>query len=160
GACSNPVQPDGTPCPSNDSCAPMSACAGGACSAPGPGNFAPGSKPYFMVIADTSSSLTTTVPSASACGYGNTRSAHLRCGLRNIFQTYAGEASFGLSGYAITQTGCGAGCFTGCVQTCYPQETATTGQCLGCGPKPTTAATRQGARIVVPITQDNWWSAP
>jgi len=161
GACSNPTRPDGTPCASNDACAPASACAGGSCSAPGPGFFAPGAKPYFMIVADTSSSLPTSVGTPSACGYGSTRSAHLRCGLRNIVQAYAGEVGFGLAGYAALQNSCAGACFTGCNVGCYPQESTTTGQCLGCGPKiGADATTRAGARILVPIQQDNWWNPP
>ena len=37
------------------------------------------SKPYFMVIADTSGSLPTNVGTPTSCGFGTTRGAHLRC---------------------------------------------------------------------------------
>jgi hypothetical protein len=113
-----------------------------------------------MVALDTSASMTTSVGISSGCGFGNTRSAHGRCAVRNTIQAYAGTVNFGLSSYAILQSSCGASCFTNCDYFCYQAEIDTTGNCLGCGPRGGNATTRAGARILVPVQQDNFWSLP
>ncbi|MCW5890491.1 MAG: hypothetical protein KIT14_08060 [bacterium] len=117
-----------------------------ACLSSDPASWPQPSKPYFLVIADSSASLTTAVAAANACGYPNTRLGHLRCALRNTINAYAGLANFGLATYASQQTGCDAGCGT-CVTSDLP------GGANGCGPG--SGATRAGANIVVPIAQDD-----
>jgi hypothetical protein len=122
-----------------------------ACLSADPNAWPQPSKPYFLVIADSSSSLTTAVAGGNTCGYPNTRLGHLRCALRNMAQAYAGLVNFGLATYATRMTGCDAACTT-CTVLDLP------GSVNGCGAG--AGATRAGANIVVPLLQDNHWTAP
>jgi hypothetical protein len=125
-----------------------------ACLSANPGDWPAPSKPYFMVIADTSSSTSAAVASSNSCGYPNTLNGHLRCGLKNAFSAFAGSANFGLATFAASQSGCSGGCFGSCVYASAPGNVGG----VGCGPG--SGATRSGANIVVPLTQDNFWTTP
>jgi hypothetical protein len=123
-----------------------------ACLSPNPADWPAPSKPYFLVIADTSGSMSTTIATSNSCGYPNTRSGHLRCALRNVFSALAGNVNFGLATFATVQSGCSGSCYSGCSYSTFPGDTT------GCGP--IIAGFRAGANIVVPLAQDNFWTTP
>ncbi len=112
------------------------------------------SKPYFMIIADTSASMATATASASSCGFGTSREAHLRCSLRTILQAFSGKANFGLATFPRRQSNCGATCFGTCQYSDYPNNVGMS----GCGPG--SGTTRRGAFIQVPMLQDAFWTTP
>ncbi len=124
------------------------------------------SKPYFMVMFDTSSSMTISVASNNSCSYPNNRLGHGRCAMKNTFQAFAGQANFGLATFAKIPKSCAPGCFTGCVYSDY----TTNAGLAGCGSEPATCGTpplaqpnsgcRDGANIVVPLLVDNFYSPP
>jgi hypothetical protein len=92
------------------------------CSSTDPRDWPQPSKPYFLVLADTSSSMTADVTFASSCGAGNTRLAHLRCTLRNLLLAHSGQANFGLATFPVLQESCTSAC--SCTPTdmqCFPQ---------------------------------------
>ena len=107
------------------------------CLSPNPADWPASSKPYIMLAIDTSGSMTTAVGSANSCGYApNDRNAHSRCAMKNTVNAFGGEVNFGLSTFAVIQSGCGAACYGTCTYQCFQAEINTTGQCLGCGPRP------------------------
>lgn len=120
-------------------------------------------KPYFMVVFDTSGSMTQTVAPPNTCGFPNDRLGHGRCALRNIVKTFTGLAHFGLASYARAQTGCSAGCFGGCAYANLPNEAPGDSCSVGCGAEPNPAApfssSRAGANILVPLNADDPLSA-
>src|SRR5262245_33699805 len=80
-----------------------------ACLSTNPHDWPACSKPYFLVVADTSSSMTSvTIPTPNPCGYANTQSGHEKCALRNMFMGLTGVANFGLATFAVQQQGCDA----------------------------------------------------
>ncbi len=101
------------------------------CSSPNPADWPPPAKPYFMMITDTSGSMTacTTPPTAyptecnqNAAGYAlnscsmiPSRINDAKCALRQTVQAFSGEVNFGLATYAQTLTNCGTGA---CVSDC------------------------------------------
>ena len=122
-----------------------------------PGDWPPSSKPYFMLAADTSGSMTSNVGNpaiASSCGWGTDRRAHLRCAIKNTVQAFSGQVNFGLATYPRKQTACGAGCYNTCNYTDYPGNLTNP----GCGPG--TGVNRRGAFIQVPMLQDSFWQVP
>jgi hypothetical protein len=93
----------------------------------------------------------------------------LRCALEHSIDQFAGQANFGLAGFALQQSGCTGACgctftgpfqcFSNCSYTAYPGDSTT-----GCGPQTNpitglTAATRQGANILVPMLSDHYWQS-
>lgn len=131
------------------------------CTAPNPADRPPAAQQYFMIIVDSSGSMTTTVtqngvPLAPSCsGYPTDRFGHARCAVRNTIANFSDRADFGLAQFATIATGVTAPCFGNPNVSCYQAEVNTTGSCTGCGPRPGNATTRAGARILVPITTDN-----
>jgi Putative metal-binding motif len=123
------------------------------CLSPNPADWPAPSKPYFMVIADTSSSTTTPVAVGNSCGYPNTLNGHLRCALKNAFSAFAGSASFGLTTFPIGQTSCSGACFSNCIYSSFPGDGGG-----GCGAS--SGATRRGGNVIVPLVQDNFWTTP
>lgn len=124
------------------------------CLATNPDNWPPASKPYILLIADTSSSMTGAAGSTDSCGYGSDRRAHQRCAINRIMKAYAGQVEFGLMSFAYKQIGCGATCFTACAYSDYPNNSGG----VGCGPESAEAATspnRRGGFLQVPIRADN-----
>ncbi|MBK8251136.1 MAG: hypothetical protein IPK82_00505 [Polyangiaceae bacterium] len=127
------------------------------CLSNNPADWPASSKPYFMLAADTSGSMTSTVGNPainSSCGYGSTRIAHLRCAMKNAVTAFSGQVHFGLATFPRKQTGCGAGCYTTCTYSDYPNNLTNP----GCGPG--TGANRRGAFIQVPMLQDAFWQVP
>ncbi len=129
------------------------------CLSPDSSQWPARSKPYFLIIFDTSGSQTTNASPAigNSCGIGATgvtRLDHARCALRNLFSEYGGRANFGLMGLARVMSQCSSACFTSCT---YANYTGNNGN-AGCGPG--SGTTRAGGRIVVPIGADDYWNAP
>ncbi|MBI5546047.1 MAG: hypothetical protein HY901_19315, partial [Deltaproteobacteria bacterium] len=115
------------------------------------------SKPYFMVILDTSGSMDAVVGNpaiASSCGFGTDRRAHARCALRRLVEAFGGEVNFGLATYPRQQYNCGATCYGTCQYGDYPNNQTNS----GCGPG--TGVNRRGAFIRVPMLQDSFWQVP
>src|SRR5262245_29603247 len=87
------------------------------CLSADPRQWPPASKPYFLVFADTTGGMVTAAPSASSCGFGTTRSGHQRCALKQAFEAYSGQVSFGLATGAVLQQTCATAC------SCAPTDT-------------------------------------
>jgi hypothetical protein len=131
-----------------------------ACLSMDPSAWPQPSKPYFMIVADTSGSMTTAVSTANSCGFPSDRLGHARCAIRNLIQSFGGQANFGLATFAVYQNACTGACFAGCTFNCTNAELNTTGACAGCGPMTGGATTRAGAIIRVPMLADSFWSVP
>ncbi|WP_170113058.1 MopE-related protein [Ahniella affigens] len=124
------------------------------CLATDPGSWPPVSKPYILLIADTSASMIATIGSTDSCGYGSDRRAHQRCAINRILKAYAGQVEFGLMNFAFKQASCTATCFTDCTYSDYPSNSGG----VGCGPESAEAPTspnRRGGFLQVPIRADN-----
>ena len=142
-----------------------------ACLSSDPAAWPASSKPYFMLLVDTSGSMITSVAGAApSCGYPSTRMGHAKCAVKNTVLAFGGQVNFGLAQYASIMTGCGANCYgntsgspnPACLVNCYNAEVNTTGICGTCGPMDNVAnpATRRGARVLVGLQQDNYWTSP
>ncbi|MDI3283359.1 MopE-related protein [Polyangium sp. 15x6] len=126
------------------------------------------SKPYFMVMFDTSGSMTSAVAGTpNSCGYVNDRLGHGRCAMKNTFQAFAGQANFGLATFAKVQKGCDAACTpAACLHSDFPNYAPIP----GCGTEPEecgnppvaqpNSGCRDGANIVVPLLIDNYYNPP
>ena len=161
--------------------AAMAAAEPAACLSSDPKQWPQSSKPYFLVIVDTSGSMGTTVPTgANSCGYQHNRIGDARCAVKNMVTAYGGVVNFGLVTYAWRLQGCPAatcatcdqftGCFTnaGCTTVYSPSDNG------HCGPiitepninaalnasAPGTQNIHAGGYVVVPISQDNYWDPP
>jgi hypothetical protein len=176
-----------------------SVCGAADCSSADPTDWPLPARHYFLVIADTSGSMTacttppTTFPTEcneSAPGYAlnscdmiPNRLNDLKCALRKSFQAYSGQVEFGLATYSAYLTGCrtdacisdcgsptGADCSwdfysaSECTYNIFPQADDACGNSPDCSggtapPPPNFAAGTwtNGANIVVPVRQDNWW---
>ena len=71
------------------------------CLSPNPADWPASSKPYFMLVVDTSGSMTTSVGIADSCGYGSDRIAHARCAIKNTSLAFGGEVNLGLATFAV-----------------------------------------------------------
>src|SRR5689334_14257221 len=81
------------------------------CTSMDPAQWPAASKPYFMMVMDTSGSMITDVGVASSCSFGSTRIAHARCAMRNTVLAFGGQVNFGLSTFAVDVDACaGATC--------------------------------------------------
>ena len=95
------------------------------CNSPNPSMWPPPAKPYFMVVVDTSGSMSactnpqTVWPQTCAdvgggvnnsCGWQPLRVNDAKCALRNTLYAFAGEANFGLASFSRTTTSCPAAC--------------------------------------------------
>ena len=137
------------------------------CLSQDPSQWPSPSKPYFMVIVDTSGSMGTNVGVSNSCGYATNRIGHARCAVKNTVQAFGG-VNFGLAGYAWKETSCSNANCGACDQNtgCFPQCTATYTAADNnfCGPLGTESALNQtihqGANIFVPLVQDHYWSQP
>jgi len=137
-----------------------------ACLSQDPAQWPAPSKPYFMIIVDTSGSMiTNNVGSANSCGYntsgvaGNSnRIDHARCAVTNTINAYAGQVNFGLAGYAWKLSGCSSGCYSNCAYN-YSATDANF-----CGPLVTEPALgsniHHGGLVFVPMLQDHFWATP
>lgn len=150
-----------------------------ACQSPNPNDWPKVARPYFLVIADTSGSMTactsppTEYPATcdvrstpNSCGLTPTRYNDLKCALDKTISAFSGQARFGLSTFAtylsscpdsMCVSSCGAApgdCFLetyGCSINTVPGDTAGN----GCGPiNETDATTREGSILRVPIAKD------
>lgn len=130
-----------------------------ACLSSDPTQWPHPAKPYFMVVFDTSSSMTSAVGTSNTCGFPSDRLGHGRCALRNVLKAFTGLAHFGLATYARAQSGCSGACFGSCTYSNLPGESAGDGCSGGCGAEPNPAApnssSRAGANILVPINFDD-----
>ena len=103
------------------------------CRSPDPADWPAPAKPYFMLVVDTSGSMTACTNPATAyprkcpgtatpntCGMEPTRMNDAKCALRQTVQAFAGEVNFGLSTYGTGISGCPAGA---CVNTCNVDPT-------------------------------------
>ena len=135
------------------------------CTSPDPAQWPPSSKPYFLIIVDTSGSMSdgnSDVGSTDSCGYGTKRTHHARCAVRNTINAFAGQVNFGLAGYAVKMNGCGANCSDNCL---HNNLLKPPGDNNSCGPvvtEGTLGATtiHRGAEFFVPVWQDHYWSDP
>ncbi len=142
------------------------------CLSPDPSAWPAVSKPYFMLVVDTSGSMITPVAGAapSCAGYASTRMGHAKCAVKNTTLAFGGEVNFGLSQYASFMGNCSANCygntsdspFPACSVGCYTSEVNTTGTCGACGPMDNIndPTTRHGASILVGMQVDNVWNSP
>jgi hypothetical protein len=141
------------------------------CSSPDPTQWPAPSRPYFMLLVDTSGSMITTVNPAPSCtGYPATRMGHAKCSVKNTVLAFGGEVNFGLAEYAGTMSGCGANCYGNTLGTpnpacnvgCFNAEFTTTGICGACGPMSNVLdpTTRRGANVLVPMQVDDTWTMP
>lgn len=138
-----------------------------ACLSDNPSDWPASSRPYFMIIVDTSGSMTSSVSSNNSCGYPNDRMGHARCAVKNTVQAF-GEVNFGLAGFAF-RVNCTNASNVTCYGTKCSAEYAPNDWGPACGPSildsemtannttPGKLATR-GANIFVPMRQDNYWS--
>ncbi len=132
------------------------------CASPNPELWPAAAKPYFLLMVDTSGSMTDPVGSATSCNFGSDRRAHARCAIRNSLLSYTGSANFGLATFPTVQTGCanavdGSCNFASCTYTSVSGESAGTTCNGGCGPEPgvnVDSTTRSGSLIRVPVLQD------
>lgn len=122
-----------------------------ACLSSNPADWPSPAKPYFLVIADTSDSMSSAVSTDNGCMYANTRAGHLACALSLSFKNLAGYAHFGLMTYAAKPSGCSGLCFDNCTYSGFAGEDTAP----GCGPEtaPTNSdsTTRHGGNLLVPI---------
>ena len=128
-----------------------------ACLSADPSSWPAPSKPYFMLAADTSGSMTSDVGNPaiqSSCGFGSDRRSHLRCAIRHSVMSFSGQVHFGLMTFPRKQTNCGAACFGTCQYSDYPNNVTNP----GCGPG--TGSSRRGGFIQVPMLQDSFWQVP
>jgi hypothetical protein len=158
------------------------------CSSPDPSQWPAPSKPYFMIVVDTSGSMGTDVPTGTnSCGYQHNRIGDARCAVKNTLQAFSGEVNFGLATYAWKlQCPAGAGSCASCsVGTCFSnpgcQVLYTGADDIHCGPIVTdpsinaalnitnhggtsnltgTQQIHLGSLIAVPLVQDNYWNPP
>jgi MYXO-CTERM domain-containing protein len=75
------------------------------CFSDNPADWPPPARPYFMVVFDTSGSMTSNVPTTDSCGYGVDRIDHAKCALRKMAQAYS-EVDFGLITFNQNSTTC------------------------------------------------------
>jgi MYXO-CTERM domain-containing protein len=142
------------------SSAPSLASEPASCLSSDPSQWPAAAKPYFMVIVDTSGSMTTAVVGSNSCGYPSNRIGHARCAVKNAVEAF-GEVNFGLAGYAWKYTGCSsASCYTGCSASYSPSDN---NRCGPLRPEPSIAGSPNvhlSANIFVPILQDHFWAPP
>ena len=159
------------------------------CLSPDPADWPPSAKPYFLIIADTSGSMTACTNPVTAypesCGFSSvpnscslipTRYNDLKCALQKTITAYAGQANFGLMTFSVVIDSCQTECTYqcnysgypntctsesyGCTISCTDAESSVNGTCTGCGPMTGDASTRAGGILRVPISPDNYWEAP
>jgi MYXO-CTERM domain-containing protein len=142
-----------------------------ACKSPNPASWPPPSKPYFMIVVDTSGSMDSNVATPNSCNYhvfndpNGGRIDHARCAVKKTVQAFS-EVNFGLASYARTISNCNSNgtCYSNCTYGNFPRSAPQNGGCPndnGCGNKYNNlAANRQGANILSPMLLDAYWSPP
>jgi hypothetical protein len=144
---------------------PSGAAEPAACLSPDPAQWPSSSKPYFMVVVDTSGSMTTAVTGTNSCGYGTNRIGHARCAVKNTVLAYGGQVNFGLAGYA-RRNNCAQNPTVACPANSNCTTQWPTGTDNQCGPwisEPTIAGgtnVHAGAHVIIPMLQDHYWSSP
>lgn len=133
-----------------------------ACLAADPNQWPAAAKPYFLIIADSSASMSTSVGTSSSCGsFGSSRHAHARCALARTYQSFDGLVQFGFATYAMQQIACTGSCYSGCLYNAFSSETSSRGTSVGCGPLLAAgAANASGATIRVALSPDDYWATP
>jgi MYXO-CTERM domain-containing protein len=143
------------------------------CLSPDPSQWPAPSKPYFMIVVDTSGSMgTAIVGGTNSCGYQHNRIGDARCAVKKTIQAFSGEVNFGLATYAW-QLSCptNAGTCVNCDQNsgCFPNTNCTANYAPTdnnfCGPlraEGTLGATNvhYGGYVQIPLVQDNYWNPP
>ncbi len=113
-----------------------------ACLSQDPAQWPAPNKPYFMLLQDTSGSMTTCTnpvtanqiecPSnfvANSCGLVPSRINDAKCALRQTVQAFSGQVNFGLFSFATEITNCPAGA---CVSDCGTSGNQCLGEAYGC----------------------------
>jgi MYXO-CTERM domain-containing protein len=139
---------------------PAGAAEDAACLSQDPTQWPKPSRPYFMVVVDTSGSMTTAVSGTNSCGYPNNRLGHARCAVKNTINAF-GEVNFGLAGFAWKRecTGSVVACASGTCSNSFPPSN--NNSCGPWGSEPTLGVdVHRGAHIFVPLLQDHHWSLP
>ncbi len=97
-------------------------------------------QPYFLIIVDTSGSMTgSTGGGTNSCGQSANRMSDAKCVIQNVVNGY-GEINFGLERFANSCSGsCSATCTSGC----------------GCSCSQTCDSTSASGQMLVPITAGN-----
>jgi MYXO-CTERM domain-containing protein len=147
-----------------------------ACLSPDPAQWPSPSKPYFMVIVDSSGSMANHVNGSNSCGYESNRIGHARCAVKNTVSAFSGEVNFGIATYAWrlncpggtgTCANCDCGTCSGgfCFPNsgCYDQYAPADNNF--CGPltnEGTLGGTNvhAGGLVTVPLLQDHYWFTP
>lgn len=150
------------------------------CASADPAMWPAPAKPYFLVMVDTSGSMTANITTNNSCGYPNNRLGHGRCAIKNTMLAFAGQANFGLTTFARRMVNCtnlpaDGTCqvavsdppeseplgHLNCTYADFPNNSpgAGTPSCdSGCGnesnPNLTDSSTRAGANFLVPVMQD------
>ncbi|MRG91771.1 MopE-related protein [Polyangium spumosum] len=138
-----------------------------ACLSADPKDWPSSAKPYFLILFDTSGSMTLNVANGvqSSCGWGSSRIDHAKCALRKMFFAFGGQVNFGLAAFL-------RGTASGCTAFCGDAGTGEgdgNGNCTwsgfsgGCGLEPTEqpfSSERRGAEILVPMQRDNFYLPP
>jgi uncharacterized repeat protein (TIGR01451 family) len=126
------------------------------CTAPNPALRPPAAHKYFMVVVDSSGSMTTALTTADSCGYHtgagagvSTRIDHARCAVNHIVSQFDGTVDFGISQYATVMTAGSPTCYQSSSYASYQGNSGA----AGCGPMPAGPATRAGARILAPVAE-------
>jgi MYXO-CTERM domain-containing protein len=127
------------------------------CLSPDPSHWPSPSKPYVMIVFDTSAAMSTSVlGSAPPCtGFPSTVSGNSRCAVQKALQAYSGKINFGLAGMALNFSGCSGGCFSSCSYTPWIGDSVQSYPNWGCGS--VINGVRHGANILVPMLQDHYW---
>jgi hypothetical protein len=141
------------------------------CRSTNPADWPPSSRPYFLLVVDTSTSMNTTI-AANSCGYPANRNGGARCAVYNTVQAFSGLVNFGLMTFPramIRETTGGSGpatcpavpnnAMTGCNVVSLYSDTYGGTSCAGCGAVSLAnyGALSQAANILVPLQQDDYW---
>jgi MYXO-CTERM domain-containing protein len=151
------------------------------CLSQNPADWPAAAKPYFLLMIDTSGSMTSAVtnaqgvavntscsvvnPNGTTTNFGSDRRAHARCAVRNTLLAYGGQVNFGMATFARTLTNCSntvntnACNFDSCT---YGNVTGNSAAAncqgsSGCGPEPaggTNSSNRAGSLIRVEMLRD------
>jgi hypothetical protein len=127
-----------------------------ACRSPDPSDWPPPAKPYFMIVVDSSGSMSNTrVSTYPSCpGYSDYREGHARCAVRNTIEAFGGLVEFGLAQFTGFLQNCSSTCYGACSTRYFSGSCGPTtgdGVAPAGDPTDTSAARRMGGNILVPI---------
>ena len=78
-----------------------------ACLSPDPSQWPAAARPYFLIIADSSLTMGTTVGAGlNSCGFTNNRNGNMRCAIRKLVLAYGGQVNFGLMTFPSRNINC------------------------------------------------------